>query len=107
MACEEYRDTVMICRDGIRKAKMQMELNLARDVKNNKTFFRYIGQKRQAKEYVPLLINEKGKLASTDTDKAVVLNELFASAFNSSQASHAPCVPEPPSRRENKIPSSV
>ena len=27
---------------------MQVELNLERDVKNNKTFYRYTGQKRQA-----------------------------------------------------------
>ena len=32
---EEYRNAVWTCRDGIRKAKAQMELNLARDVKNN------------------------------------------------------------------------
>lgn len=43
-----------------------------------KDFFRYIGQKKEAKENVPPLINEKGKLISTDTDKAVVLNEFFA-----------------------------
>lgn len=61
----------MICRDSVRKGKMQMEMNLVRDVKNNKGFFRYFGQKKQAKENVPPLINEKGKLAPTDKDKAV------------------------------------
>ena len=36
-----------MCRDRIRKAKAQKELNLARDVKNNKKgFFRYIRRKR-------------------------------------------------------------
>ena len=54
---EEYRDAVRTCRRRIRKAKVQVELNLARDVKNNKkTFYRYIGQKRQAKTGVPCLI---------------------------------------------------
>ncbi|KAK4806903.1 LOW QUALITY PROTEIN: hypothetical protein QYF61_012624 [Mycteria americana] len=61
---EEYRDSAWMCRDGIRKAKAQLELNLARDVKNNKKgFYRYIGQKRKIKENVhthtrakPLLI---------------------------------------------------
>ena len=33
---KEYRDAVWTCRDGTRKAKAQMELNLARDVNNNK-----------------------------------------------------------------------
>lgn len=45
------------------------------EVKNNKKGFRkYIGQKRQAKDSIPPLINEKGKLASTDMGKAEVLN---------------------------------
>ncbi|KFZ66869.1 hypothetical protein N338_11098, partial [Podiceps cristatus] len=67
LAWKEYRDAGRNCRNGIRKAKAQMELNLARDVKNNKKgFYRYIGQKRQAKESVPPLVNEKGELAVTD-----------------------------------------
>ena len=60
---EEYRDAVWTCRRRIRKAKVQVELNLERDVKNNKkTFYRYIGQKRQAKMGVPSLVNLKGEL---------------------------------------------
>ena len=40
-----------MCRDRIRKAKVQMELNLARDVKDNKKgFYWYIGRRRQAKD---------------------------------------------------------
>jgi len=31
---EEYRDAAQLCRDGIRKAKAQLELNVARDAKN-------------------------------------------------------------------------
>jgi len=37
-----------MCKAGIRKAKVQMELNLARDVKNNrKGLYRYICQERE------------------------------------------------------------
>ena len=39
VAWEEYRDAVQMCRDGIRKAKAQMEMNSARDAKNNKKGF--------------------------------------------------------------------
>jgi len=39
-------------RDRIRKAKAQMELNLARDVKHKEEFYGYIGQKRQNKESI-------------------------------------------------------
>ena len=33
---EEYKDAVQVCIDGIRKAKIQMELNLERDAKKKK-----------------------------------------------------------------------
>ncbi|KFZ60398.1 hypothetical protein N338_05724, partial [Podiceps cristatus] len=96
VAWKEYRDAVWNCRDGIRKAKAQMELSLARDVKNNKKgFYRYIGQKRQAKESIPPLVNGKGELAATDVEKAEVLNEFFASVFSGSQDSPNSQVPEP------------
>ena len=75
---------------------MQVELNLARDVNNNKkTFYKYIGQKRQAKTGVPSLVNLKGELASTDEEKAEVLNEFFASVFTGGQDSSLSHVPEP------------
>ena len=40
---EEYRNAAQMCRDVIMKAKAQLELNLARKVKNNKGIYRYIG----------------------------------------------------------------
>lgn len=53
MVWEEYKDAVQTCRDGIRKAKAQMESKLIKDVKNKeKRFCSYIGQKRQAEESV-------------------------------------------------------
>ncbi|KAK4830121.1 hypothetical protein QYF61_008548 [Mycteria americana] len=43
---------IQVCRDGIRKAKAQLELNLARNVKNDKMgFYKYVAQKR--KMYFP------------------------------------------------------
>ena len=43
------------CREGIREAKARLELNLARDIKNNKKgFFGYIGQRRKTKETIEL-----------------------------------------------------
>lgn len=48
----EYRDAVWMS-DRIRNAKVQMELHVVRDVKlNKKGFYRYIGEKRQTKEYL-------------------------------------------------------
>lgn len=41
----ESRDAIWLCRDGIRKVKLQVELNLAGDSKNNKKgFYRYVTQ---------------------------------------------------------------
>ena len=78
-----------MCRDRIRKAKAQMELKLARDVKDNKKgFYRYIGRRRQAKESVPPLMKGNGELASSDIEKAEELSECFASVFIGGQASH-------------------
>ena len=69
---------------------------MVRDVKNNKkTFYRYIGQKRQAKTGVPSLVNLKGELASMDEEKAEVLNEFFASVFTGGQDYSLPHIPEP------------
>lgn len=51
---EEYRDAAWMYRDGIKESKVQLELNLARDVRNNKGFCRYVDEKRKVKENVPL-----------------------------------------------------
>ena len=32
----EYKEAAGLCRDGVRKAKVQLELNLTRDAKGNK-----------------------------------------------------------------------
>jgi len=47
---EDYRDTAWLCKHGVRKAKVQLKLNLARDEKNNKGFYRYVSQKGKSKE---------------------------------------------------------
>ena len=83
---EEYRAVVRVCRDRIRKAKAQMELNLARDVKITRRGSTYIGRRRWAKESVPPLMKGNGELASSDTEKAEVLSECFASVFTCGRA---------------------
>ncbi|KAK4826467.1 hypothetical protein QYF61_009194 [Mycteria americana] len=75
-------------RDGVRKAKAQLELNLASDAMNNKGFYRYINQKRKVKESRPPLMNKNGDLVSTDEEKAEVLKNIFASAFTGNHSPH-------------------
>ncbi|KFQ85226.1 hypothetical protein N337_10020, partial [Phoenicopterus ruber ruber] len=85
---EEYRDAAWLCRYGVRKAKAWMELNLARDAKNNKRgFYRYVSQKRKVKESAPPLISRTGKLVTMNDGKAEVPN-FFASVFTGNLSSH-------------------
>jgi len=71
-----------LCRDEVRRAKAQLELNLARDAKNNKKgFYRHVNQKRMVKESVPPQVNKNSNLVSTDKEKAEVLN-FFASSLH-------------------------
>jgi len=80
---EEYRNDVRVCRDAMRKAKVHPELNLARDVKNNKKgFFKYISSKRKTRDNVGLLLNEVGALVTEDAEKAELLNAFFASVIS-------------------------
>lgn len=67
---EEYRDSIPAYRDEVRKAKTQMELNVVRDVKDNKgskyigiycmVFYSSIRQKEDQGKCEPIAVNELG-----------------------------------------------
>lgn len=89
-AKEEFKNIVWSGRDGVRRAKTQMELRLARDITGNKvSFCPYINSKRLSKENVGLLLNGVSDLVTTDTGVAEVLSASFSSVFTKkvSQAS--------------------
>lgn len=75
-------------RKGIGKAKAYLELNLHRDTKNNKGFFRYVGKQRKMKETVSPTVGEMGDLATISTKMAQVLNNFFALVFTGKHSSH-------------------
>ena len=62
---EEYRDAARLCRDVVRKAKAQLELDLARGAKKNKKdFYRYISLRGcilTSEQYRQASNNKKGK----------------------------------------------
>ena len=60
-----------LCREKIRKAKAQLELNLAAAIKDNKKcFYKYVSEKRTARENLPPLLDVEGNLATEDEEKA-------------------------------------
>jgi len=66
----------------MRKAKVHLERNLARDVKDSKKrCFKNISSKWKTRVNVGMPLNEVGALVMEDTEKAVLLNALFASIF--------------------------
>ncbi|GAB0207578.1 mitochondrial enolase superfamily member 1 [Grus japonensis] len=109
VAWEEYRETVQAARDQVRNAKALTELNLARDVKDNKkSFYRYVSDKRRTRENVGPLWNETGDLVTQGMEKAEVLNEFFASVFTDKGCSHTAQLTEGKGRDwENEGPPTV
>ncbi|KAK4831897.1 hypothetical protein QYF61_020044 [Mycteria americana] len=81
---EDYKRVARLCREKIRRAKAELELNLAAAVKDNKKyFFKYISSKRRAKENLQPLVDRGGNTLIKDEEKAAVLNAFFASVFKS------------------------
>ncbi|GAB0204921.1 mitochondrial enolase superfamily member 1 [Grus japonensis] len=109
VAWEEYRETVRAARDQVRKAKSLIELNLARDIKDNKkSFYRYVSDERKTRENVGPLQNEMGDLDTSDIEKAEVLNDFFASVFTGKCSSHTIQVTEGKGRDwENEEPPTA
>ena len=71
MTREEYKNIARVCRNEIRKAKAQLELQLVRDVKGNKGLYKYISSKRRIRKSVGPLLNGGGNLVTENAEKAV------------------------------------
>ncbi|PKU36933.1 hypothetical protein llap_12767 [Limosa lapponica baueri] len=106
---EEYRKTLEVARNQIRQAKAQVELNWARDIKDNKkNFCKYVRDKGKTREDVGSLRKETGDLVTQDMEKAEVQNDFFASVFTSKGSNHAAQVAEGKNRGyENEKPPTV
>ena len=68
---KEYRNVFRDCKDATRKAKDLSELNLEKEVKDNKKgFLKYVSSKRNTRENVSLRPNEVDILLTEDIEKA-------------------------------------
>ncbi|GAB0181915.1 mitochondrial enolase superfamily member 1 [Grus japonensis] len=84
LSVENYKGIARACRDAVRKAKVQLELKLAEDVKNyKKGFFREVNNKQKQKKNIVPLLNRRGELVTNNTEKAELLNIFFTSIFTS------------------------
>ena len=63
----KYRGLVRLCREEIRKAKAQLELKLATVIRDNKKcFYKYINNKKNAKESLHPLLDVRGNTTKKD-----------------------------------------
>ncbi|KFP90774.1 hypothetical protein N311_01836, partial [Apaloderma vittatum] len=91
----EYKTVIRACREATRKPKASLELNLAREVKDNrKGFFKYIAAKTNTRDNVGPLVNELGALVTEDTEKAELLNAFFASVYTVGDCPQEAQIPE-------------
>lgn len=62
--------------DGVRQAKVKLELNMANNINSNKGFYRYVNQKKKVIEGKLATINNDGKLVTMGEEKAEVLKDF-------------------------------
>lgn len=93
---EECRNIIRVCKDAKRNAKVYLELNLARVVKDiKKGFFKSLIRKRKSRGNVGPLVNGMGALVVEDPEKMELLNTFFAPVFIAQASPQEPQTLEP------------
>lgn len=88
----QFRETTRVlggslCREKIRRVTAKLELNLVTAMKDKNCLYKYICNKRRAKEDLHPLLDVEGSTVTKNEGKTAVLNASFASVFNSDVSS--------------------
>ena len=76
---------------ALRRDRLCFERNISKQIKNNnKLFWRYVNSQRSTKASIPNLQRKDGTMATTDEEKAEVLNQQFSSVFTREDTSNIP-----------------
>ena len=74
-----------------RRDRLCFERNISKRIRtNNKLFWRYVNSQRQSKTSIPDLQRPDGSMASSDIEKAEILNNQFVSVFTKEDTSNIP-----------------
>ena len=74
---------------------MEYERSLAKNIKSDsKAFWRYVKSKTKVKESIPGLKDDAGNEHSDNVNKALILNEYFASVFTREDKENLPVFEE-------------
>ena len=77
--------------DETRKDRLAFERNISKEIKNNnKLFWRYVNSNRTTKSTIPDLERKDGSKATTDAEKAELLNDQFSSVFTKEDTENIP-----------------
>ena len=79
----------------VKEAKVEYERSLAKNIKSDsKAFWRYVKSKTKVKESIPGLRDDSGNEYSDNINKALILNEYFASVFTQEDKENLPMFEE-------------
>ena len=78
-----------------RADRVAFERNISKEIKNNnKVFWRYVNANRTSKSAIPDLERKNGTKATTDKEKAEILNDQFSSVFTREETDNIPVLEE-------------
>ena len=88
---KEYLELQTQVKKEVRKAKREIEINIAKGAKtNSKMFFQYYNSKRTFKEEVKCLRDTNGKIIDEEKKVANILNDYFSQVFTKEDMDNMP-----------------